>query len=290
QKNYAVFTKKADNKNGYIYLNMRLESTGLIVDSWIVVEEAPAIITDWRDETKAALKDLTMEDDYLPVAPLSEGYIQEVYEYNEFSDIIDIFDPRPVSDFAEQYMPLLIEAGFVENEFYFEKTGYHVFEKPSVIMEAFNICVKFGKGPLGLGFQVYKQEKLGGFGFVEYFPTEYIKNFLDHNESRYTKFPEFPSELDGEYMFGTEDYAPIFTIEIYQPRVMDTLLDVRYKEMLEADGWVVDGSNYADEKGNVLYGYVARKPKVDFYLRFFSLDEVFVFHLYPNSYDYRENC
>ena len=205
QKNYAVFTKKADNKNGYIYLNMRLESTGLIIDSWIVAEEEPALITDWREETKTALKDLTMEDINLPVAPLSEGYIQEVYEYNEFSDIIDIFDPRPVSDFAEQYMPLLIEAGFVENEFYFERTGYHVFERSLVAMEAFNLCVKFGKGPLGLGFQIYKQEKLGGFGFVEYFPTEYIKNFLDNNRCRYTKFPEFPSELDGEYMFGTED-------------------------------------------------------------------------------------
>ena len=53
---------------------------------------------------------------------------------------------------------------------------------------------------------------------------------------------------------------------------------------------VVDRAELADENGNVSYGYVAKKAKVDFYLRFFSLDDVFVFHLYPNSYDYRENC
>ena len=74
------------------------------------------------------------------------------------------------------------------------------------------------------------------------------------------------------------------------PTDADTVLATKLiKEVLEADGWVIDDSMHDIEGSS--WGYFARKEGYDFYLRFFSLvdpDEdlgAFVFHLYPNSFD-----
>lgn len=285
---YIVFEKKADNvENGLLHLNMRHSNkTGFIVDVWMTIEKPPVLITDWSADVKDALNDLFKDEEAVPVAPISDEYAFDFAKDVEGGyDVIDILDPHPIDDFSEKYIEILENAGFVENDFYFPRWGNHVFEKESSELPDWNIVVDFMVLDAGVSIQIYKEEVLSGTGFTDTFPVDQMKHWMGKYGIEYVEFPTFPSDVDGRYLY--ESVGPDFDIQIYQDPGIEVLLEETYKDLLEADGWVIDDSRHGDGS---YWGYFARKEGCDFYMRFFSIyDEedigAFILHVYPNSYD-----
>ncbi len=283
---YIVFEKRADKvENGVLHLNMRHSNkTGFIVDVWMTIEQPPVLITEWSKDVKDAFKELFNDENAVPVAPISDEYDMDFAHIDEGYDIIDIIDPHPIEDFYDQYIEILENAGFEENEFYFPRYGYHVFEKVSEAYPDYNIVVNFMIVSAGVSIQIYKEEVLAGTGFSDSFPVDQMKNWMGKYNIEYKEFPSFPSDVDGKYLY--ESTGPDFAIEIYQEAGLEVMLEETYKKMLEDDGWVIDDSMHAPGS---FWGYFARKEGCDFYLRFFSADfedvGLFVCHVYPNSYD-----
>lgn len=282
---YIVFEKKADHvENGVLHLNMRHSNkTGFIVDVWMTIEPPPVLITEWDAEIKDAFKRVFNDENAIPVAPISDEYIFDVGTQDEYT-IIDILDPHPIEDFDQRFADILIADGFVENDYYYPRYGFHVFEKLSDQFPDFNICVNYMAVDDGVDIQLYLEEALGGSHFTDYFPVDQMKNWMSKYDIEYKEFPQFESLVDGMYL--SESLGPDFTIQIYLNEDNNNL-EEEYKDALAADGWVIDSSMH-DLPGSS-WGYFARKEGYDFYFRFFSiLDEgegALVFHVYPNSYD-----
>ncbi len=282
---YIVFEKNADNvENGVLHLNMRHNNkTGFIVDVWMTIEPPPVMITEWSEEVKAAFKRVFDDENAIPLAPISDEYIFDVGSQDEYT-IIDILDPHPIDDFDIKFSEILIAAGFEENDYYYPRYGFHVFEKLSEQFPDYNICVNFMAVDQGVDIQLYLEESLGGSHFTDYFPVDQMKNWMSKYNIEYKEFPGFESAVDGRYL--SESLGPDFSIQIYLNEDNNNL-EEEYKNVLAADGWVIDSSMH-DIPGSY-WGYFARKEGYDFYIRFFSiLDEgegALVFHVYPNSYD-----
>lgn len=290
QQGYIVFEKACEHiENGIFHLNMRhSNSTGFIVDVWYTVHNPPVLISEWGSDVKEGFTSLFGDDSYIPLAPISDQYVYDYVELDTDFYLIDILDPNPIGDFYDQYIPILEAAGFVENDYYYPRFGYYVFEKVCPNDPVNNMVVNFQYVTQGLSIQIYKEGVLDGTGFTYDFPVDQIQNFMSKYQIEYKEFPQFESNFDGRYLYTS--LGPIFTIEIYEEVIPGAaLLEDTYKEVLEADGWVIDDSMH-DIEGSC-WGYFARKEGYDFYLRFFSLvdpDEDlggFVFHLYPNSFD-----
>lgn len=279
---YIVFEKKADNvENGVLHLNMRHNNkTGFIVDVWMTIELPPVLITEWTKEAKDAFKQLFDDENAIPLAPISDEFEMNVANQDEYT-LIDILDPHPIEDFSSEYSKILIDDGFVENDYYYPRYGYHVFEKVSPQFPDYNICVNFMVVDAGVSIQLYLEEVLGGSHFTDYFPVDQMKNWMSKYNIEYKEFPTFPSVVDGMYL--SESLGPDFTVQIFQNED-NANLDLDYCQMLEEDGWEIDDTLY--KKGNNYWGYFATKEGCDFYMRFVSLDqEAFILHIYPNSYD-----
>ena len=239
--------------------------------------------TNWgigfpRDAINYFLEENEIEDYVVPDIAVDQKWSYRSYTYFPvFKLWTPIISTSEVS-YEDQYRSILTDAGEEVSTLYYDTVGYSIVDKYSTPKLVFKVVGDFFV--IYINAPAYDPRQLDDGGY----PYEALDEYFDlMNVKNVPPFPLLELDPGWKYyncFFNTEKMWKLYTgypdpnspdhTEVAGPALEDL-----YKELLEADGWDIDSSQYNS------YGYFATKEWVE--IQFFSWYDTFRLFVYKKA-------